>query len=157
MGRVLKRLPQVPWGQLQDSEGSARHIPALLSTVARGAEAAASAALDELGDRVCALGFVVSEATPQVVPFLLELAGDDAVRKRAEILELLSKIYSARQWESAAGALSVKEAGIHQEKIAWEVAGRDAVLAGTGVFQKLLDDANPEVSGTARDLLSILA
>ncbi|MFJ9242443.1 hypothetical protein [Streptomyces sp. NPDC101776] len=68
-----------------------------------------------------------------------------------------SPIYSARQWECAAGAVSVKEAEIHQEKISWEVAGRDAVLAGAGDFQKMLDDANPEISRSARDLLSILA
>jgi hypothetical protein len=125
--------------------------------VAWGDEASASAALDELSDRVCALGFVVSEATPQVVPFLLELAGESTVRHRADIVVLVSKIYSARQWQSTASAASAKDAEKYQEKIAWEAASRDAVLAGAGVFRALLDDPDPEVSKAARDLLSILA
>lgn len=42
MGRMLKRVPQVPWGSLRDSTGSARDIPPLLSGVAWGDEEAAS-------------------------------------------------------------------------------------------------------------------
>jgi hypothetical protein len=69
---------------------------------------------------------------------------------------LLARIYSAGQWEPAASAASAEDEQ-YQEKIGWEVAGRSAVLAGREVFQRLLDDPGPEVSGTARDPVSILA
>ncbi|SER88038.1 hypothetical protein SAMN04487983_102445 [Streptomyces sp. yr375] len=157
MGRILKRVPRIPWGTLEDSLGSARDIPSLLSRVAWGDEATVSLAIDELGDRVCSLGFVVSEATPHVVPFLVELAGDGTVRGRAEILELVSKIYSAREWESTARLAPGKDAEGYREKIAWEAASQGAVLAGAGVFQGLLDDPDPEVSKAARDLIAFLA
>ncbi len=103
MGRVLKRVCRVPRGNLMDAQG------APLGTCRRcrppwpGGEFA-NAALDELGDRACALGFVVSEATPHVMPFLVELAGDHTVRNRADVLAPLARIHSARQWESAAAA-----------------------------------------------------
>ncbi|MFI1027177.1 hypothetical protein [Streptomyces sp. NPDC020951] len=156
MGRMLKRVPQVPWGSLRDSTGSARDIPPLLSRVAWGDEETASEAVDELGDRVCSLGFVVSEATPHVVPFLVELAGADTVRSRAEILELIARIHAAREWESTARLAPGKDAQGHQEKIAWEAASQSAVLAGAGVFRGLLDDPDPEVSRAARELIAAL-
>ncbi|MFF3844231.1 hypothetical protein [Streptomyces sp. NPDC002328] len=115
-----------------------------------------SAALDELGDRVCHLGFVVSEATPHVVPFLVELAGDPSVHHRAEILELVSKICATREWETTARLAPSKDTQGYQEKIAWETASRDAVMAGAGVFQGLLDDPDPAVRTAARDLVSHL-
>ncbi|MFK0160657.1 hypothetical protein ACIQVL_21805 [Streptomyces sp. NPDC090499] len=156
MGRVLKRVPQVPWGVLTDSLGPARDIPPLLSRVAWGDEATASAAIDELGDRVCSLGFVVSEATAHVVPFLVELAGDSTVHGRAEILDLVSRIHAAREWESTARIAPGKYADGYQEKIAWEAASRAAVLAGTGVFQSLLDDPDTGVAKAARALVAAM-
>ncbi|MET8975948.1 hypothetical protein ABZX85_10030 [Streptomyces sp. NPDC004539] len=103
MGRILKGVARVPWGSLMD------------------------AALDELGDRICSLGFVVSEATPHVVPFLVELAGDGSVRCRADVLELIRKIYSARAWESAGSSSSPKSL---DERVAWEAARRLVVVLG---------------------------
>ncbi|MFC8419987.1 hypothetical protein ACFUN7_03715 [Streptomyces sp. NPDC057236] len=156
MGRVLKRVARVPWAKLSDSQGSAQGIPALLSTLAWGDQESASAALDELSDRVCALGFVVSEATAHVVPFLVELADDSAGRHRADILALLAGIHAARQWESTAAAATGKDAEKYQEKVAWEAAGRSAVAAGLEVFRRLLDDPDPDVARAARDLVSVL-
>ncbi|MFJ4687964.1 hypothetical protein ACIQNG_28485 [Streptomyces sp. NPDC091377] len=156
MGRILKRLPQVPWGRLTDAQGPARDLPPLLSTVAWGDEVSASAALDELSDRVCALGFVVSEATPHVVPFLLELAGEPAVRVRADLVGLLARIHAARQWESTASAASGTDARRYREKVAWETESRHHVESGRGTLQRLVDDPDPEVAEAAGELLSAL-
>ncbi|MER6134473.1 hypothetical protein [Streptomyces sp. NPDC001815] len=154
MGRILKRVSQVAWGELSDSRGSARGIPPLLSTMAWGSHDSASLALDELSDRVCALGFVVSEATPHVVPFLTELAGEPAVPRRVEILELLASIHSARQWEATASTASGRDAQPYQEKVAWEAESRRAVSAGREVYQRLLDDPTPGVAEAAHRLVS---
>ncbi|GAA2572566.1 MULTISPECIES: hypothetical protein [Streptomyces] len=132
-------------------------MPSLPSTLAWGDGQFANAALDELGDRACALGFVVSEATPHVVPFLVELAGDHTVRNRADVLAPLARIHSPRQWESAAAVPSGRDAATYQGKTGWEAAGRNAVAEDPGVFRRLVEDPDPGVAGAASDLVSALA
>lgn len=64
MGSVLKGVSGVRRGELSDAQQRpAVGIPSLLSRIAYGGEDTARLAIDELGDLVCALGFVVGEAT----------------------------------------------------------------------------------------------
>lgn len=75
-GKSVEGFLQGPSGEklLDARQLPARDIPPLLSRIAYGGEDTARIAIDELGDFVCASGFVVGEATASTVPFLLELA-----------------------------------------------------------------------------------
>lgn len=152
MGSLLRGLPRVPWGQLQGAQAPAGDIPALLSKLAWADEQAGRLAADELGDRVCAMGFVVAEATAPTVPFLLELAGAPSVRCKAEVLDLLTSIFTARQWSEAAAAAGPGSSS-YREQPGWEVASRKAVLAGRSLVEELADAVQPEVAAAAGRLL----
>jgi hypothetical protein len=83
MGVILKDLQRVQWTRLQAAgETSARAVPALLSKAAWSERDTARQAVEELGDLVCELGFVVQEATAPTVPFLVELVGAPTPRAR---------------------------------------------------------------------------
>ncbi|MBB1244439.1 hypothetical protein GL263_12830 [Streptomyces durbertensis] len=152
MGRSLKGVSRVRWAELTDATGSATDLPGLLGRIAWGNADVAQDAVDQLGDRVCELGFVVQEATPHVVPFLLELVADPAVTCRAELLALLTRVYEANQWESAAAA-APSHAANYEAKVDWEQRSRTAVAAGAEVFAQLVLSAEPEVARLAGELL----
>jgi hypothetical protein len=156
MGSPLKGVSRVRWGELRDADGApAAGIPALLSRIAYGDDETAVLALDELGDRVCSLGFVVGEATAATVPFLLELAGAPTpfVPCKAELLELLENIVRTEQWHSCAAAAGGPRRVNYQEQPGWEVASRAAVLAGRPVAEALALSVRPEEAVAARSLL----
>jgi len=155
MGRLLKGIPGVRWGDLRDARHApAGEIPPLLSRVAYGGVETALAALDELGDRICGLGFVVGEVTAATVPFLLELAAAPRLTCRAELLELLGNIVRADQWHSAAAAAGGGPGRpSYAEQLDWEVASRAAVLAGRPTAETLAASVRPEEAGAARELL----
>lgn len=156
MGRILKRLTAVRWGDLSHANGSAGDIPALLSRVAWGDEANARAALDELSDKICSLGFVVSEATPAVVPFLVELAGNPEVRCQVEVLELIASIYETTQWEEAAAAADPRYRSEFSEKVEWEASAKAVVLAHRRAFEVLSLDSDRGIVDVANRILSQL-
>ncbi|MFJ3978103.1 hypothetical protein [Streptomyces sp. NPDC090021] len=113
--------------------------------------------MDELSDRVCALGFVVSEVTPVTVPFLVELAGHPEAQCRVEVLELITSIYETTQWADASDAADPRYRSAFEEKVAWEVAAKDAVLAHRQVVEVLARDADRRVAASAGRLLSLLS
>ncbi|MFD6075095.1 hypothetical protein ACFWG5_05915 [Streptomyces hydrogenans] len=113
-------------------------------------------ALEELSERVCELGFVVSEVTPRVIPFLLELAGREGSEIREEILSLLSSIYSAHQWAEAASGASSKYRAQFEEKVHWEVECRGSINAGRSIVQALANDREGPASSAAKNLLDAM-
>lgn len=153
MGAILTGLSRVPWSTLHDEQGPAREIPSLLSKVAWGDRETASIALDELGDRICYLGFVVSEATGPAVPFLLELVGAPYVPCKTELLELLTKFCNARQWSTTASAAGAKCSKGYKEQIGWEAASLASLLFGVRVVEGLTSSVDPAVAEAARTLL----
>ncbi|MES5820700.1 hypothetical protein [Streptomyces sp. RG80] len=154
MGSLLKGVSGVRWEDLRDARQlPAGDIPPLLSRIAYGGEDTARHALDELGDLVCALGFVVGEATAPTVPFLLELAGAPYVPCKAEVLDLLESVYRTEQWHSSAVAAGGPQRTSFREQPAWEVAGREAVRAGRAVIEGLASSVRPEEAEPARKLL----
>lgn len=153
MGSLLSGAAGVRWGELRDARDSpAGGIPALLSRIAYGDAGAAGLALDELGDALCTLGFVVGEATAPAVPFLLELAGAAYTPCTVELLDLLARIFRARQWHAAAAAAGPKSTA-YREQPAWEVAARTAVRAGRPLVERLASSVRPEEAEAARALL----
>ncbi|MYW17010.1 hypothetical protein GT039_15780 [Streptomyces sp. SID2955] len=158
MGSLLKRVSGINWNELRDAQQApAGTIPPLLSRIAYADEDTARLAIDELGDTVCALGFVVGEATAPTVPFLLELAGAPHVPCKAELLDLLGSICRAEQWHSAAAAArDSKYYTSYREQPGWEAAARAAVTAGRPVIEGLAASVRPEESAPARKLLQVM-
>ncbi|WP_318212255.1 hypothetical protein [Streptomyces sp. SJL17-1] len=155
MGSLLKGVSGVRWGELRDATGAAAGgVPPLLSRIAYGDEDTARIAIDDLGDAICALGFVVGEATAPTVPFLLELLGSPHVACKAELLDLLGSICRADQWHSAAAAAQDrKHDASYQQQPGWEAAARTAVYAGRSVIEGVASSVRPEEATPARKLL----
>ncbi|WP_327673821.1 hypothetical protein [Kitasatospora sp. NBC_00458] len=156
MGRPLKRLTTVRWGELSDASGPAVELPALLSKLAWAGESDARIAIDELASRICALGFVLTEATASTIPFLMELAEIPEANCRAEILELITAVNSTRQWADAAAAAAPQYRAAYEEKISWEEDSRAAVAASKGIIASLARDPDAAVASVARELLDSL-
>ncbi|MFJ9695781.1 hypothetical protein [Kitasatospora sp. NPDC101183] len=156
MGSLLKRLSSVRWGELSDSTGSAVAVPALLSKAAWSGGRDARNAIDQLADRVCELGFVLTEATASVVPFLVELAAAPEVSCRSEALELVAAINSARQWSDAAAAAAPQYRSSYDVKVSWEEDSRAAIAASKGAIESLSRDADENIAHIACRLLNSL-
>ncbi|MFH9712866.1 hypothetical protein ACH4MW_36880 [Streptomyces luteogriseus] len=157
MGTILRNLQRVQWTRLQAAgESTARAVPALLSKAAWSDRDTARQAVDELGDLVCELGFVVQEATAPTVPFLIELAGAPHVSCRTEVLELLRKIFTGRQWSAASQAFSSRHDTHLAQQVVWEKSAHESVLAGRHVFESLATSVDPDVAEAASKLLDAL-
>ncbi|MFI8392382.1 hypothetical protein [Streptomyces sp. NPDC085540] len=158
MGSLLRSVSGVRWGELHDATGAAASgIPPLLSRIAYGDEDTARIAIDDLGDAICALGFVVGEATAHTVPFLLELAGSPHVACKAELLDLLGSICRTDQWHSAAAAAQDrKHDASYRQRTGWEAAARTAVYAGRTVIKGVVSSVRPEEAAPARKLLLVM-
>ncbi|MFI6034776.1 hypothetical protein ACIBBD_11550 [Streptomyces sp. NPDC051315] len=157
MGSLLKGVAGVRWGGLRDAQGArAGSIPPLLSRVAYGGEDTARLAIDELGDRICALGFVVGEATAPTVPFLLELVGAPHVPCKADLLDLLERICRTENWHSSAAAAGGPKRTAFKEQPDWEATSRAAVRAGRSVVEALAESVRPEEAEAARALLRVM-
>ncbi|MFE3153164.1 hypothetical protein ACFXJ6_42125 [Streptomyces sp. NPDC059218] len=159
MGSLLRSVSGVRWGELRDATGAAAGgIPPLLSRIAYGDEDTARIAIDDLGDAICALGFVVGEATAPTVPFLLELIGSPHVACKAELLDLLGSICRTDQWHSAAAATQDREHDAsYRQQPDWEAAARTAVYAGQPVIEGVASSVRPEEAASARKLLQVMA
>ncbi|SNS92914.1 hypothetical protein SAMN05216252_110160 [Actinacidiphila glaucinigra] len=158
MGVLLKGVSGIRWGELCDARRDrAGGIPALLSRIAYADEETARLAVDDLGDLICELGFVVGEATAPAVPFLLELAGAPHTSCKADVLALLQRICRTDQWHSA--AVAARNDGYeanYQEQPGWEAAARAAVHAGRPVIERLAASPHPEEAAPARELLLLM-
>ncbi|MFF3331038.1 hypothetical protein ACFYWX_15955 [Streptomyces sp. NPDC002888] len=128
-------------------------IAPLLSRIAYGNEDSARLAVDELGDAICALGFVVNETTAPTVPRLLDLLAAPHVPCKAELLDLLESICRTEQWHAAAAARRGRHGAGYREQPGWEAAARAAVLAGRPVVEGLASSVRPEEAEPARRLL----
>ncbi|MFI5673081.1 hypothetical protein [Streptomyces cellulosae] len=158
MGSPLRNVSRVRWGELRDATGAAAGaVPTLLSRIAYGDEDTARVAIDDLGDAICALGFVVAEATAPTVPFLLELAGSPHVACKAELLDLLGRICRTDQWHSAAAATRDRaHDASYRQQTGWEAAARTAVHAGRSVIEGVASSVRPEEATPAQKLLQMM-
>ncbi|GGZ00087.1 hypothetical protein [Streptomyces poonensis] len=156
MAIPLTTLDDVPWHEIKDSSGSAAAIPDLLTALASDDLATAQEALRRLRERICQYGFVVEQATAATVPFLWELALRPGVTCRPQILQLLSGIVSARQWESMAAAYP-KLLHYTDDYVGWEREARAAVRARRHVLPRLLDAPDPELVRAAQELAAAIA
>ncbi|MFF8934383.1 hypothetical protein ACF08O_06500 [Streptomyces paradoxus] len=147
----LTALDRVPWGDIQDSTGSAAAIPHLLNGIAGDDADTARSALHDLRKRICQFGFVVEQATAATVPFLWELAKLPQVTCRAQIIQLLQNIADARQWESTAAAYP-KLLNHRENPVVWERAARQAVRSRRGELGRLMADEDGEIARATTEL-----
>lgn len=70
---MLETLDKIKWGDLQDALGPATSLPSVIRALASANPQLQQEALDGIWDRIWHYGRI-TEATPLVVPFLLELA-----------------------------------------------------------------------------------
>ncbi|GAB2871337.1 hypothetical protein GCM10027074_43600 [Streptomyces deserti] len=147
----LAALDRVPWGDIQDSTGSATAIPLLLNGIAWGDADTAEAALRDLRQRICQYGFVVEQATAATVPFLWDLAQLPHVTCRAQIIQLLKSIADARQWESTA-AVYPKLLNHRENPVVWERAARQAVRDRHADLRRLMADEDTEIARATTEL-----
>lgn len=155
MATPLTTLSHVPWHEIKDSSGSAAAIPDLLTAIASDDLATARDALRRLRERICQYGFVVEQATAATVPFLWELALRPEVTCRPQILQLLSGIVAARQWEDMAVSYP-KLLHYTDDYVGWERQARAAVRAHRHVLPRLLDDPDPELVRAAEGLAAAI-
>jgi len=125
---MLEALDGVPWAALHHAYGSAEDVPAILRAVASGDEDA----LDSLFGNVWHQG-TVYEATPHVVPFLLELL-DAPGASTSTLLSLLHAIGTG-----------------HSER--WKEPCAEVVARGAERYLDLLDSPNPTVRASAAHTL----
>ncbi|GAA2252269.1 hypothetical protein GCM10010145_19980 [Streptomyces ruber] len=156
MATPLTTLDDVPWHEIKDSSGSAAAIPDLLTAIASDDLATARDALRRLRERICQYGFVVEQATAATVPFLWELARRPEVTCRPQIIQLLSCVVAARQWEDMAAAYP-KLLHYTDDYVGWEQEARAAVRAHRDLLPCLLGDPDPEVVRAAEELATALA
>lgn len=125
---VLDSLDRVPWATLHLAYGSAGDVPSLLRAVANGDEEA----LDSLFWNVWHQG-TVYEATPHVVPFLLELL-DAPGASTSTLLSLLHAIATG-----------------HSER--WKQLCAEVVAGGAERYLDLLDSPDANVRASAAHTL----
>ncbi|MFD8231441.1 HEAT repeat domain-containing protein [Streptomyces sp. NPDC059696] len=128
---MFRGIDEVDWASLRHAQGSAEDVPGLLRNLASADPAERQTALDGMYGAVHHPGDVY-DSTLACVPFLLALAGDEGVRDRAEVVELLVGIGDTAGARGGLGA-----------------AVRDALCARADVFVRLVGDPDAAVRRAA--------
>lgn len=130
----LSGVNNITWADLHDAYGPAAQIPGHLQLLN-------SSSPDDRDDGRYFLYMgirhqtvSITEATAEVVPFLVALAGAPRVRDRGRILDLLGHICQAPGPDHANDPKAV-----NADEDRWEQATRAAVRAGTETYLALLD------------------
>jgi len=106
---MLERLYEIPWDQLSHAYGSAGDVPDMIRALASDDANTRANGLDGLYATICHQQCTVYEATAPAVPFLLELVGDERVKGRARILQLLGDILVTWGYLEAHGSFDSPE------------------------------------------------
>lgn len=164
--KSLDQLDEIAWNELGHAYGTAEDVPELLRKLEKepsGLEHEESA-LWHLYGNIWHQG-TVYEATSYVVPFLLTLAADPNVPKRAGIVGLLGAIANGNSYldvheEFMDDIGMVVDAEEHKEQKAkeleWVANAKSAVAEGLDLFLELSREEDPDVSFCATEVLSRL-
>jgi HEAT repeat protein len=88
---MFEKLDAIDWAALSHAYGSAEDVPELLRALVSDDEETRHGALDALYGNIWHQG-TIYEATGYAVPFLFEIAADERLPDRREVLELLHAI-----------------------------------------------------------------
>jgi hypothetical protein len=154
---MFETIDQVPWKKLRHCRGSAADVPQILRNLTSEDKDIVDEAVNEgLWDKLCNQ-YTLYEASPYVIPFLLELLRDghlDGKKTRADVLSYLAICGS--------GA----DRGKHRKTIPlldWlrsllpshsqDLYMREQLLKGKEVYRRFAQDKNCEVQWHANQLL----
>jgi HEAT repeat protein len=172
---VLERLDAVPWGELGAAYGPAEWVP----------EAIRGLLDPDPDERRLALGWLdegvfhqqgADEATPQVIPFLIELAAEPSVPDRYRLLRFLAKLIGQRSHCLFLEiAEDIPQPARHEPVQGWvldyelmtlgvplelsrapERACRANAWQDVAILERLLDDHDPEIRIAAGYVLAAL-
>ncbi|WP_422928923.1 hypothetical protein [Singulisphaera sp. PoT] len=164
---MFETLDGVEWDALEDAYGKASDIPDLLRSLATSQdEESLEETLEDLESRVCNQG-CINEASPYVVPFLIELLSTPEVEAKEEILGLLTGLGTAKSYldvhirnEPGPVAEKWRAEPDFEEKVAreqaWVEATRHAIEAGLPTFFALLEGNEDGLRYPAANLLGAL-
>jgi HEAT repeat protein len=145
---MLERLEQIDWYSLGHAYGDAADVPRMIRALTSPDQAVRGQAWEDLFGSVRHQGSVY-DATPKVVPFLIELLDESSVPTKAELLEHLC--YYAPDygyWSPYNGDEPVAEDEYTQQT-------RQAIEDGMPVFVRLLGDPDSAVRSWAARLLTV--
>jgi HEAT repeat protein len=172
---VLERLDAVPWGELGAAYGPAEWVPEAIRGLLDPDPDERRNALDWLDGGVFHQQGA-DEATPQVIPFLIELAAEPTVPDRYQLLRFLAKLIGQRSHclfleiaedipqpareEPVAGWVldyELMTLGVPLEMSqAPERACRANTWRDVAILERLLDDDDPEIRIAAGYVLAAL-
>lgn len=158
---MLNGLSGIAWGNLCHRDGTAENIPARLRALTSDIPSVRSKALADLSESIVYYG-TVYQATPYVVPFLIEMAASPTVADRARLLQLLATLASPWWYTVSPGDVysadddgSPEWHGEAQTGLTWVGATHRAVLAGIPVYVELLrSDGNAQVRAAVTCVLA---
>jgi len=99
----MDRLDTVDWASLEAAMGTAEKVPVLVRRLLEPKKQARRFARQQLEDLLLHQGGAIHPATVEVVPFLLELALDDATPDRGPLLVLLADLVTGDHENHLAG------------------------------------------------------
>jgi hypothetical protein len=137
---MLDGLERIDWTRLRHAHGPATEVPRLIRTLATGGDAEVDQALYDLFGTIWHQG-AVYEATSYATPFLLELLGDPATRKREHLALLVASIANgaAHLDRHRDAAAPVDDAQLARDR-EWAAAARASVRRRLDAVLPLLDD-----------------
>jgi hypothetical protein len=157
---MLEGLDAIDWSELTHAYGSAQDVPGLLRDLADGSQEAISIFYGNIWHQG-----TVYEATAPTVPFLLEILADPGCACRCGILALLGQLATGSSYLAAHQDLewyrnernTDEFRGQVQREHQWVRDARAAVVAGTPVYLRLVEDPAPDVRATAPTVLAVCA
>lgn len=157
---MLKYLDDVPWEELGHCYGPAADLPAAVRALLSSDASERADARAKLASAVVHQGLLY-EASPEVVPFLIELVADPAVPERAPLLELLYALSQAGSYHERRAEeqpAEVVASGAYQLELArergWVEATQQALARGLGTWLSLIGDPDPAVRNALGPLLA---
>ncbi len=164
---MLEGLDRIDWSSLEHAYGPADDVPGRIRDLASDDATTRDEARSELGGNIIHQGTVYAATSPSV-PFLIELLGSPAVQDKAALLVFVAALACGSSYHDAHGPLYEEMGGLFKdemnqpewdervrEELGWVESARLAVVAGTPVYLKLLDDPDPEIRFSAAYTLAV--
>ncbi len=157
---MLKYLDDVPWDELSHCYGPASDLPGAIRVLTSDVPTERASARRLLESTIIHQG-TIYEASPEVVPFLLELVANRAVPERAPLLGLLFELSQGSSYHEVHAELEAPEhvasleyqAELTRER-GWVDATGAALAKGLGTYLALIQDPDPAVRVALGPLLS---
>lgn len=165
---MWERLDEIPWGELNAAYGPAEWVPEALRSLLDPNPEARDQALDWIHGGTYHQQ-TADEATPHVVPFLIELARDPATPDRSRLLTFLAELMSSESIDPVADQVAADRAraarirayeslpygSVSFYQAQWR-ACQAAAWEGADVLLGLLEDGDPRVRAAAGLVLALL-